>query len=912
MTIEQRRPRGARDRCPGTKPRLVRACPGLFGEVVGRWIAACGFVLGGGAACLTVSAGSFVLDLPGEGVLPGEFVAMADDGPQTRLRWQSPVFSVPFEFALGEVVGVRSLGPEPPQEPGPDPESTVFRVRLEGGDSVDGEIVAIESDQVTFRPVDNQQPVRIQRSLLTGIVRRAAGETGGYVGPAGLNGWNQEPASSWRDEAGRIATDRPNASVSRDVGGPARARYDITLSWQKRPELVFAVAAGAGDGPDAYRFEMLTLEDGRAVAIIVRQDKGRGDIAEVVIADPEPGRLRLSLFVDQEAGRLAAFLADGRDVVDLTLPPAAAAEPGSRVRLTVRAGDVCLESLRVSQWTGLEPLSGGAAVSQLIPRTGPALEGEIESLDASGQLVVATATGPKTMPLAEVQELRLPHGTDSAEAATAGPPPSVRLVRWGGSVISGEIMAVTDTAVRIGRAGIEGTVLVPLNDLRSLASLRAGEHPELPGRAGHLIMEGVKLPGCLAGGGPTTTGLAWQPQGSSTASGFAPSKQRDLSAVVEYVPPEVSRDESLAGLVDVGGIGGAVNQDENGSFVITMLAEEGAAARDGRIEPGDQILAVRPLATAGFVETRGLDLETVMNLLRGRVGTPVSVRIQPASGAEPVQIDLVRGLIYVASQDVLDQALAAHARLAAGQAAAIGDAAGFPGLVILRSGDVVAAALEGIGSEGVRVRSPVTASEGREPVVVAHSLVQAVELDPSAASRPLDRAQWQRLLTLPRSQRDNPPTHLVRLRSGDYLRGNLESLDAEQVEFRVLGQRKQLPREAVVRVIWLHPEDLDLGAGAEVDEADQDGGTTMPAPVAGLVVQAVSAGGERTTLVADRVEGQSVVGLSPAFGPSRIDTERIDRLLVGKAVAAAEEELPYGQWKLTLAPEPRALREEGP
>ena len=55
-----------------------------------------------------------------------------------------------------------------------------------------------------------------------------------------------------------------------------------------------------------------------------------------------------------------------------------------------------------------------------------------------------------------------------------------------------------------------------------------------------------------------------------------------------------------------------------------------------------------------------------------------------------------------------------------------------------------------------------------------------------------------------------------------------------------------------------------------------------------------------------------MVGLSPAFGPSRIDTERIDRLLVGKAVAAAEEELPYGQWKLTLAPEPRSLREEGP
>jgi len=40
------------------------------------------------------------------------------------------------------------------------------------------------------------------------------------------------------------------------------------------------------------------------------------------------------------------------------------------------------------------------------------------------------------------------------------------------------------------------------------------------------------------------------------------------------------------------------------------------------------------------------------------------------------------------------------------------------------------------------------------------------------------------------------------------------------------------------------------------------------------------------------------------------DTKRIDRLLVGKAVAAADEELPYSRWQLRLAPQPRALQEE--
>ncbi len=867
----------------------------------------------------SVPGAGFVLDLPGEGTLPGDFVPIDGAGPQAFVRWRSPVFAAPFEFRLGGILGIRSLAA------GPAAAAEGFRCQLQGGDSIDGELMAIDADQVTLRPAGAGEPVRIPRPLVLGITRKAVGASGGYVGPAGLNGWDQKPASSWRDEAGRIASDQRNASVSRQVGGSARARYDITLSWRKRPELVLEIAAGDDDGPAAYRFELLTLEDDVPAAMIVRQEEARGGIEEVVLPNLAQGRLRLSLFLDQTAGRLAAVVAEAQEVVDLRLPPAAASKPGSRLRLTLRRGDVCLESLRVADWTGPEPLPGVPPASQVIAKSGTILEGEIESLDAAGRLVVAAETGPEILSLAELQELRFSAAEDGPHPDEAGPQPSVRLVRWGGSVISGELLAVTEQAVRIGRAGIEDPISVPLADLRSLASLRAGELVELPGRPGRLVMEGVSLPGCLASAGPVTGGLAWQPQGSLAASGFSAPGQRDLFAVVEYVPAEVKREDSLAGMVDVGGIGGAVNQDEQGAFVITMLAEEGAAARDGRIEPGDQIVSVRPVATAGFVATRGLDLETVMNLLRGRVGTPVSLTIQPAAGGEPVQIDLERGLIYVAERDVLDQALAAHARLAAGQVAVAGEAAGFPALLILRSGDVAAAKIESIGSEGVRLRSAVTASKGREPVAVAHPLIQALELDPAAASRPLDRAQWQRLLTLPRSQRDNPPTHLLRLRSGDYLRGNLESLAADTLEFRVLGQRKELPREAVVRVIWLHPEDLELDGPTAAEHAAEGNAPQAPlresdegnvaaraaaGGMAGLVVQGVAAGGERTTLVADRVEGDSVVGMSPAFGPSRIDTTRIDRLLVGQAVAAAEEELPYSQWKLRLAPQPRALREE--
>ncbi|MFM1903786.1 MAG: Thiol-disulfide oxidoreductase ResA [Planctomycetota bacterium] len=855
-----------------------------------------------------------VLDLPGEGMLPGQFAATTDVAERQIFRWQSPVFDRPFEFRLEEVVGIRNAGRQPELA-----EAAGFRCRLHGGDSLDGEPILLDAEWLVLAVAGSDEPIRIPRSLISALVRRAAGESAGYVGPAGLAGWDQTPPSSWRDEAGRIATDQANASLGRDVGAGLRARYDLAFSWRKQPAFELAVAAGDADEPGGYRFEMLSLAGDLPVAMLVRQDRDRGDIAEVPLPESMRGELRLSLFVDQEVGRLVAVVGEAREAIEVSAPPAG--RRSGRLRLTVRSGDLSLDSIRVSEWQGPDAVAINPADTQVIGRDGRVITGKVESLDAeTGLLTIRSGEREQTLPLAELQELRFPVADDELPAA-GGRQPSVRLVRWSGGVLSGDLAAVSETSVEIALQGLESAIRVPLADLRSLARVRpvaaasddGGQSPEPAGdgpepRPGRLLMDGINLPGRLAAPADSGGGLGWWPRGSDRAAGFAADLLPGLAAKVDYLDPEEQRDEALGDMVDVGGVGGAVNQDENGAFVITMLAEEGAAARDGRIEPGDRILAVRPTETARFVEARGLDLETVMNLLRGRVGTPVSLRIEPAAGGEPRQIDLVRGLIYVAERNVLDQALVAHARVAAGQAAAAGEAAGFPALVILRSGDVAAAAIDGIGPDSVRLRSPVTASGGREPVEVLQRLVQAVELDPAAASRPLDRARWERLLTLPRSQRDDPPTHLLRLRSGDYLRGNLEGLDGEAFSFRVLGQLKRLPREAVVRVIWLHPEDLDLDGD---DEPDGDGTAAAepPGPV-GLVVQGVAAGGERTTLIADRVDGAAVIGTSPAFGPSQIDTLRIDRLLIGQAVAAAEEELPYAQWRLRLAPEPRALREE--
>jgi len=870
-----------------------------------RWLGLMPLLL---ATAATAAPPRFVLDLPEGGTLPGEFAeaqAVAG-GSRETLRWQSPQFAGPFEFRLDAVGGVRAQA-----APAAGP-ATGFRCRLRGGDIIDGSLVAIDADHVVMAPLVGRPPLKIDRGLVLSLAPRDVVGGSGYVGPGSLTGWRQEPAGTWQDEAARLVCSRGAAGIWRDVGAPPRARYDIVLSWRKQPEFVVSVGAAAGKLDDPFRFELIEIGPGEWTGMIARQEKARGGLEEVKLLPPVKGRLRLSLFVDQPTGRLAAAVGGGERIVEMTVKPDEGRAPSGLFRLTLLAGDICLESLRVTEWTESEPLFDERSGTAATTRDGRVIEGDVVSFDlAAGEFVVAAGDEPVRVARAEIRAIdfaaaREPVGGDP------GPLPAVRLVGHGGSVVTGELMAVTDGLILLDRPGVSGAIPMPLADLLSLVSLRSAAAPPLPARAGLLRLEDVRLPGCLVDAAASGGGLGWLPSGSLAAAGFAAAGDR-LAAEVEYVPGSTAgradmptaAAEELRDQVEIGGIGGAMNQDEEGFFVVTMLSEEGAAARDGRIEPGDRILAIRPVQDGPFVDTKGFDLGGVMNLLRGRVGSKVAVRTQPAAGGKPRTIELVRGLIYVADRTILDEALAAHVRVAAGQAAVAGEAAGFSAVAVLRSGDSVAARVERIDAAGVRLFSPVTASAGREPVTVDQRLLKAIDLEPAAASRKISPAVFERLLTLPRGQQGRPPTHLVRLQSGDYLRGRLESLDDTELRLEVLGQKKRLPRESVVRVIWLHPEDLVPPDGAEEPPA---AGELVVAAPAEMVVQGVSSAGERTTLVAERVDGTAIIGRSEAFGAARLDTTRVDRLLIGNAIGREDGKLPFAQWQLRLAPLPRALR----
>ena len=842
-----------------------------------------------GAVAAESRAGT--LDLPEGGRLPGRLMAgpAGDAGVCETLRWQVPGFTGPFEFRLDEIRGARF------QSAGGRPTSR-WKIQLVGGDAFGADLEAFDGRRVMVRR-DGPRPQRlaIDRAAIERIVRVGAGAAGGFVGPGGLAGWTQTPPDSWSEEAAGIRTDARGAAVERDVGGTVRAVYDVVLSWRRAPECRLAVAAAGEGRDDPYQFEVFSETAARAdgdsplLMALIREEQQKAASEPIVdeVAnrpDERPRRLRVVLFVDQAAGRLAVVLPERspKPAADVTIPPPPGRANSGRFKL-VGGGDIGLESLRVAEWRGEEPVVERSTATALVRQDGSREAGELAPWTADdAELVVRKADGEVRVVRDDVQEIVFAE----AEAEPAAEP-AVRVTGRGEEVLRGDLVRVDGEGVWLRRPGIDEPVAMPLDGLVSLESRRRVAARPVPGRLGWLSLEGTDVRGAVvaADGRP-----GFQPVGSANARPFV--ARPGEGAAVHYV-----QREAAAGDDEVGGLGAQVNQDEEGFFVIVMMRDDGAAAIDGRIQPNDRIVAIAPEEGSPFVATKGLAVDTVMNLLRGRIGTPVRLRVTAGDGTDPREVDLVRGTIHVTSADILRAALAEHARLAPGRRPAV-DGDDFPAVIFLRTGDALPCAVDAIDETGIRIRTPRNAAAPREAVAVPARLVQAVELVP-AASRDIDRTRLERLLTVPRMQRANPPTHLVRLVDGDYLRGRVEGLDATRMRLALADAVKELPREAVARVIWLHPEELDGPPAGDPPAVE--------AP-AGLTVQGVAAGGERLTVDAEGMDGTSIRGRHAAIGPAAIDTEAIDRLLIGAAIDAEARELPYQRWKLKPAAEPRALR----
>jgi peroxiredoxin len=211
----------------------------------------------------------------------------------------------------------------------------------------------------------------------------------------------------------------------------------------------------------------------------------------------------------------------------------------------------------------------------------------------------------------------------------------------------------------------------------------------------------------------------------------------------------------------------------------------------------------------------------------------------------------------------------------------------------LRVGDNIPCEVTKIDEKGVTFRSPVT-----DATFVANEKVKAVELAPEQQLKNLGKTKRERLLTLPRMQKTNPPTHLVIAKNGDYLRGRLSELNEKMLALEVRLESRQLPRDKISRIVWFHPEATEAEAKAP------------PLPLGEGLVQTLRRDGHRLTFQPDRCDAGVLSGKSEVLGKCRVDVSLVDQILFGKAIDDAAPQLAYHPWKLQDAPEPKFVQED--
>jgi thiol-disulfide isomerase/thioredoxin len=263
--------------------------------------------------------------------------------------------------------------------------------------------------------------------------------------------------------------------------------------------------------------------------------------------------------------------------------------------------------------------------------------------------------------------------------------------------------------------------------------------------------------------------------------------------------------------------------------------------------------------------------------------------------------------------------------LAGGPNAAAPAATGGKRTMHLRNGDTIPCEVTKITEEGVNFKTSMS-----DATFVPHDKVKAVELVTVEGPPKLNKTKRERLLTLPRMQRDTPPTQLIRSKNGDFLRGKVLDVDDQELRLEVRIETKKIPRDRIAQIIWFHPDELkesssatgerggvsppvktpDGASDTSLENRGADAAPLAEAKGAGPTrVQALRSDGIRLTFFAEQFADKALAGKSDVLGNVRTEVDQVDQFLIGAEIEKNAADLAYHRWKLHPAVEPKVAQD---
>ena len=101
---------------------------------------------------------------------------------------------------------------------------------------------------------------------------------------------------------------------------------------------------------------------------------------------------------------------------------------------------------------------------------------------------------------------------------------------------------------------------------------------------------------------------------------------------------------------ELDGIGASL-QDKDGNTIVNELIDGGAAQLDGRLKPKDRVVGVGQGENGEIVDTVDMGLSDVVNLIRGKRGTIVRLKVVPAGQTESKIYNITRAKIELKNSE---------------------------------------------------------------------------------------------------------------------------------------------------------------------------------------------------------------------------------------------------------------------
>lgn len=219
--------------------------------------------------------------------------------------------------------------------------------------------------------------------------------------------------------------------------------------------------------------------------------------------------------------------------------------------------------------------------------------------------------------------------------------------------------------------------------------------------------------------------------------------------------------------------------------------------------------------------------------------------------------------------------------------------------ISFRTGDIISGTVSRIDETGIHFDSPQSTT-----TTARHDQVQSLTLAPLQSGVSIAKSKFDRLMTVPRMMKDDPPTQLFVSPIGDFLRGRLVSYVGDTLTISVGVETVNIAASNVAKIVWLHDRDwrgaTDQDPVEQLEPKGNEAGATF-------MVHAIRGGDRGLTFAPRQIASGAIVGKSELLGDCRADIDELEQLLFGPSISERIREYRDDPWKLSLAQLPRVF-----